>query len=264
MGKIERASAEIERLEEEAYKESPLNSINPLVKLILTLAAIIASVSVRRGELASALLISSYPLSQFILFSIPLRPALKRLAPVFPFILLVGIFEPFLDKSPVFSLGGIVVTGGMLSFLSLTVKGLTTVLSAYLLAVSTPAKDIFSALRRLKLPAVIVSEIELIYRYLGLLLDEAGRVSAAYSLRAPGQKGIAFRAWGSLLGQLILRSIDRAELVYQSMLLRGFRGAYDAGKELSFSRADCFYLVFWLAALIILRFLPLLFTKGKI
>ena len=42
----------------------------------------------------------------------------------------------------------------------------------------------------------------------------------AYALRAPGEKGIHFRAWGSLLGQLLLRSVDRAQLVYESMLLR--------------------------------------------
>ena len=51
-------------------------------------------------------------------------------------------------------------------------------------------------------------------------------MSEAYSLRAPGQKGIHISAWGSFLGQLLLRSMDRAEALYQSMLLRGFRGEY--------------------------------------
>ena len=51
-------------------------------------------------------------------------------------------------------------------------------------------------------------------------------MSEAYSLRAPGQKGIHISAWGSFLGQLLLRSMDRAEALYHSMLLRGFRGEY--------------------------------------
>ena len=48
----------------------------------------------------------------------------------------------------------------------------------------------------------------------------------AYYLRAPGQKGIHISAWGSFLGQLLLRSMDRAEELYSSMRLRGFRGEF--------------------------------------
>ena len=48
----------------------------------------------------------------------------------------------------------------------------------------------------------------------------------AYRLRAPGQKGIHISAWGSFLGQLLLRSMDRAEELYSSMTLRGFRGEF--------------------------------------
>ena len=48
----------------------------------------------------------------------------------------------------------------------------------------------------------------------------------AYRLRAPGQKGIHISAWGSFLGQLLLRSMDRAEELYSSMRLRGFQGEF--------------------------------------
>ena len=45
------------------------------------------------------------------------------------------------------------------------------------------------------------------------------------------RKGIQFQAWGSLLGQLLLRSIDRAQLVYESMQLRGFAGSFPPGQK---------------------------------
>ncbi len=51
-------------------------------------------------------------------------------------------------------------------------------------------------------------------------------MSEAYSLRAPGQKGVHISAWGSFLGQLLLRSMDRAEELFNSMQLRGFDGAF--------------------------------------
>ena len=57
-------------------------------------------------------------------------------------------------------------------------------------------------------------------------MGEASAMSQAYSLRAPGQKGIHISAWGSFLGQLLLRSMDRAQELYSSMELRGFRGEY--------------------------------------
>ena len=51
-------------------------------------------------------------------------------------------------------------------------------------------------------------------------------MTQGYSLRAPGQKGIHISAWGSFLGQLLLRSMDRAGELYNSMLLRGFKGNF--------------------------------------
>ena len=54
----------------------------------------------------------------------------------------------------------------------------------------------------------------------------------AYTLRAPGQKGVHISAWGSFLGSLLLRSMDRASELYQSMQLRGFEGEfYYVGKQ---------------------------------
>ena len=78
---------------------------------------------------------------------------------------------------------------------------------------------------------MLTTTILLIYRYIVLLLQEGIRIATAYALRAPGQKGIQFRAWGSLLGQLLLRSLDRAQLVYESMQLRGFAGAFPPGQK---------------------------------
>lgn len=66
-----------------------------------------------------------------------------------------------------------------------------------------------------------------VYRYISVLLAETQRVVQAYELRAPGQKGIHFKVWGSLMGQMLLRSMDRAEVIYESMCLRGFVGYSD-------------------------------------
>jgi cobalt/nickel transport system permease protein len=66
----------------------------------------------------------------------------------------------------------------------------------------------------------------LTYRYVAVMMEEVSVMTEAYHLRAPGQKGIHISAWGSFLGQLLLRSMDRAEDLYESMQLRGFRGEF--------------------------------------
>jgi cobalt/nickel transport system permease protein len=47
-------------------------------------------------------------------------------------------------------------------------------------------------------------------------------MSVAYSLRKPGGKGIEMRDTGSFAGQLLIRSFDRADRVYNAMKCRGY------------------------------------------
>jgi len=68
-------------------------------------------------------------------------------------------------------------------------------------------------------------------------MEEVSVMTTAYRLRAPGQNGIHVSAWGSFLGQLLLRSMDKAEELYISMQLRGFNHEfyYADSKTLKFS-----------------------------
>ena len=73
---------------------------------------------------------------------------------------------------------------------------------------------------------MIVTMLLLTYRYIAVMMEEVSVMTVAYHLRAPGQKGVHYSAWGSFLGQLLLRSMDRAEELYSSMQLRGFGGEF--------------------------------------
>jgi cobalt/nickel transport system permease protein len=82
----------------------------------------------------------------------------------------------------------------------------------------------------------------------------------AYSLRAPMQKGIHRGVWGSFAGQLLLRTFDRAQRVYEAMSIRGFNGEYHTGKIAKIRLTDLSYLMVWSLFFIIARFynLPIL------
>lgn len=128
---------------------------------------------------------------------------------------------------------------------TLMLKGILAVLASYLLIITTTIERICYALRLLHMPKGFVTVLLLIYRYMVVLLKEAERIMLAYGMRAPGQKGIHRKAWGPLLGQLLLRSMDRAQLVYDSMQLRGFTGEFPAAAPADTRIQSAIYAVVW-------------------
>ena len=92
------------------------------------------------------------------------------------------------------------------------------------------------------LPEFCVTLFEMLYRYLGLLAGQAGSMLTAYRLRGGSGKGLPVGHMGSFVGQLLLRSIARAQRVYQAMECRGgFAGGRTAQKH-PFTRNDWLYL----------------------
>ena len=138
----------------------------------------------------------------------------------------MGLLNPIFDRQIVTQIGTLAVSGGVVSMLTLVMKGVFCLLASFLLMATTTIEEICRALRQLHLPKTITSLLLLTFRYIGVLLSEVSVMQEAYSLRAPGQKGVHISAWGSFLGQLLLRSMDRAEALYESMELRGFCGDF--------------------------------------
>ena len=78
-------------------------------------------------------------------------------------------------------------------------------------------------------PGMLVMLFEMIYRYMGTLADEAATMVMAYRMRGNGKQWPDLRHFGPFVGQLLLRSADRAERVYHAMQCRGYGNAV-AGK----------------------------------
>lgn len=253
MGKLDNALSEIYHVDAMVERNQWLNHIDPLIKLVITICFIAVTVSFSKYDLAGVLRMGVYPIVVFVLGELSIRDALKRLKVILPVVCLLGVFNPFFDRQPIMEIVGITVTAGMVSMLTLMVKGIYSILASYLLIATTSIEKICHALRLLHVPAVIVTQILLAYRYISLLLEEASRITQAYSLRAPNQKGIHFKVWGSLVGQLLLKSIDRANEVYESMLLRGYQGEFFYAVKCSCRIRDCVYLVAWCVLFFCLR-----------
>ena len=268
MNKLENAVYEMNLLEEQAGGCGRLNSLPALFKVIITVWYILLTVSFHKYDIFGLLGMGIYPLVLFLIYEIPFRQCIKRIKIILPFLLLAGIANPLLDKNILGSLGNRQVSGGVVSMVTLMLKGFFTVLAGYLLIVSTSIEKICGALRKLHMPSILVTMILLIYRYISLLLKETNKVIQAYALRAPGQKGVGFKAWGSLAGILLLRSMDRAENVYESMCLRGFDGSrgnsFQYTAEQKAKPADYIWLLLWGTGLFSLRIVPLLTIVGSL
>ena len=194
-----------------------------------------------------------WPVFLFQLSGIPVRTCFYKLRIVLPLVMAVGLFNPIFDRTPALILGNVTVTGGVISMITLMLKGVFCLMASFLLMATTPIDKLCAALRSLHVPGMIVTLLLLTYRYVGVMTKELAVMTDAYHLRAPGQKGIHISAWGSFLGQLLLRSMDRAQELYTSMLLRGYHEHFHYAKMKKFGTSDAIYMAVCFAAMLFLR-----------
>jgi len=253
MSKMTGAIYEIHQIDEIAQRKNWINDIHPLIKLIVTIGYILCVVSFHKYDLTGLIIMAVYPASLFILGDLSFLGSIRKLRIVLPLVCAVGIWNPFFDKQPMMLLGAFTITGGMISMVTLMLKGILSVLASYLFIATTTIEKICYALKLLHVPTILVTQILLTYRYISILLSEANRIMTAYLLRAPGQKGIHFKVWGSLAGQLLLGSMDRASRVYESMSLRGYNGTFYFRGKKAIGKNDIFYLLIWILIIGVLR-----------
>lgn len=226
MDKISHAKAELREMDALAAADSPVHRLHPLCKLLVTVVYIAVVVSFPKYDFTGLMVMLLYPVVLFQAAGIPVSLCFYRLRIVLPLVCAVGLVNPFLDPTPLMRLGAVVISGGVVSMVTLMMKGVFSLMASFLLIATTPIDTLCAALRKLHVPGILVTLLLLTYRYIGVMLNEVAVMTEAYKLRAPGQKGIHVSAWGSFLGQLLLRSMDRAEELYSGMRLRGFCGEF--------------------------------------
>lgn len=141
-----------------------------------------------------------------------------------PVIAIVGIFNPIIDKTPLWQIGDVTISRGWVSFCSIILRGLLTVQALLILAGICGFRGICRALQNLGLPSVLVTQLWMLYRYITVLLAEVLVMQRAREARGYGKKSYPMKMWGAFVGQLLLRSMDRARRVHSAMMARGFTG----------------------------------------
>lgn len=219
---------------------SCIHQLNARVKLILTLAFILALSMTPTGAWPAFILFLCAVLCVAILSHISICFMLKRALLVLPF-MLAAVPVVFWGPAPVFrfALGaGIWLTislTGLERFLSITLKSWISLQATIILAMVTPIPEMLVALRSLGMPRIFVAIIGLMWRYLSIFLDEARRLLRARASRSSiSSDNTARRSGGSLIwrgrvaggmtGNLLLRGLERSDRIYATMLSRGYNG----------------------------------------
>ena len=160
--------------------------------------------------------------------------ALSRVPPLFlakrmlvetPFVVF-AVLVPFIAEGERTQVLGLSLSQpGLLAAWGLLVKGSLGVLASLTMAATTEPQDVLVALRRLRMPDLIVQIMGFMLRYLDVVTAELGRMTTA--MRSRGLDPRSPRHWpvlGRSLGALFIRSYERGERVHLAMLARGYDG----------------------------------------
>lgn len=251
-------------IEDEACGQSIIHKIHPLTKLLVTVAFLGFLISYERYDATGVFVMGIYPLMVFSISGVSVSGCVKRIWPIFPVFAMFGIFNIFTDTLTAFTLFQVHVSYGIISFFVLLLKGILALLGGYLLIATTGIENLCYGLSILHVPRVLLTQILLTYRYLSLLLEQAGELHTAYRLRAPGKQGIHPRVWASMVGQLLLRTIDRGQIIYESMLLRGYDGSFHLKRQAGKSVAGIGYLLIWMVLFFALRIYDITTILGSL
>jgi len=233
-------------------RATPLHRLDPRAKVLAVAAYSLAVASFGRYEVSALLPFALFPMALAALGEVPAGYLLRRVLLALPFVLLLGAFNPLLDRGVLLRLSGLAITGGWISYASMALRLVLTVSAAVVLVAITGVDGVCQALERLGVPRVFALQIGFLHRYTFVLAEEAGRMLRARELRANGRT-LALKEFAPLAGHLLLRTWDRARRIHIAMLARGFEGEYHGRQRLHFRSWDALFLGGWSAAFLLLR-----------
>jgi cobalt/nickel transport system permease protein len=263
MSRIDAALRDLRSLEALAARDTPLARLDARAKVIATAAFIITVVSFERYTVAALLPLAAYPVALIALGDLPIASLARKMLVAAPFAVLVGVFNPMLDRAPMLLAGDVTVAAGWVSFASILVRFALTVSAALALVAGTGVSALCAALARLGVPNVFTAQLLFMFRYAFVLGAEAARMSAARELRSGG-RSLALSAYGPLLGHLLLRAFERAQRIHLAMMARGFDGELRTLRMLRWSARDTAFVVAWGAFFVVVRAIDLPMLLGRV
>lgn len=190
----------------------------------MTVVYLVTMLSMPPGAFSGLLLFAVYPILAAPAGGLRYGDLLRRSLIVLPFVAFIGLFNVFYYREAVFHIGPLTVTRGWIDLLSILMRGLLSMQAILLLVYTTGYYRLCRSLQQLGMPALFTAQLLFLYRYLYVLVEEALWMTRARDARGYGRRSYPLRVWGTLVGQLLLRTFARAERIGRAMAARGFEG----------------------------------------
>jgi len=264
MAGIDGTLLDLKSLDLLADGDTVIHRLDPRAKVLATLIFVICVVSCGKYELSALFPFFLFPVLMIALGNIPALYLAKKIAVIIPFAVVVGMFNPLLDRQVMLHVGALGITGGWISFASIVVRAVLTVSSALVLVAVTGFPGICAALERLGMPQPFTVQLLFLYRYIFVLAEEGGQMARARELRTFGTRGGGIRAYGSMIGHLLLRTWMRAERIHMAMLARGFSGVFHTRRHSCLGLREIMFILGWGLFFITARLVPVPHLLGAL
>jgi len=248
---------ELRALENLTAGKTMIHRLHPLAKILSAFVFIVIVASYGRYDAIRLIPYLFYPFVMMALASLPYKVLLLRIAIALPFCLFAGISNVFFERATALTVGGIAVSFGVISLITILLKMYLCVMAALLLVATTSFTELTAQLRRMRVPMIFVMVFETTFRYISVLLEEVHTMVLAYKLRSGTKKGLDMNHMGTFVGQLVLRGFDRAERVHLAMRCRGYSLSNLPPKPQRFRIADALALAIICIPTILLRFIEI-------
>ncbi|MFH1073890.1 MAG: cobalt ECF transporter T component CbiQ [Candidatus Firestonebacteria bacterium] len=235
--------------------DSRIHKLDPRIKTIAFFLYVIFVITAPAGDyLAYALFFLLIFFAAF-LSKVPLLYLLNRSLAIIPFAFLVAIFIPFSSPADYLVAGHIKVNNrGFELFVNMVIKSWLSIIALTVLSCTTAFSAFLKGLNAMRFPKIIVLMLSFMYRYIFVLLEEVIRINTARKSRPSGGSfARQVRTLGNVIGLLFIRTYERGERIYQSMLSRGFNGEINILNKLKIETPDCIFLASFILVLIIIK-----------
>lgn len=228
--------------------------IDGITWILVTLIYILALISLPLYNPDQTIWYAIYPIVMASATGLKYSSVFLRSLYVLPFILFIGIFNPLLETEQVALFGSTTVSIGWLSFLTLTFRGLFAFQALLIMIDNLGFLSVCNALRKLGFPKVLVTQLFLLYRYLGVLLEEVVLMHRSVVSRGYGKKAFPISLWSKFVGSLLIRTYDRSRRIHMAMISRGFVGEFPVSHRSEMSFTDLIFIIVWTLLFVFLHF----------
>lgn len=252
MGRLDKAILGLNSLSRARDVEA---AFDPRCLTLVTILYLVALLSVPMTDIAKVIWMGTYPIVMSQYLAGGYWRLLRGSLFIIPFIMLIGVFNPVFDRVTVMTVGGVRISRGWVTFVSIILRGLWSVQAVMAMTRLIGFTGFCRGLRGLGVPSFLTNQLMMVYRYLIVLMEEAASMMRARECRGAARRSLPLRMWATMIGQLFIRTVDRAAKIHSAMLARGFTGEIpDRHSKRKWRMSDTVMLLLWSVAFALLRF----------